>query len=909
MDKEAVHVGGRVAGHLQLPLAHAAAFAGLERKALHLGEHRVGVHHLERKLLRSLVRGSAGRYFDMRRAFLAGSFQAEVHQPVSGFVKANLLAAAADELHRAVGLDAHAGFLHAVLQGEDVHWDGHLLADGKRAGQGGEHHERRLYRNGFLRLAVGAFMGGHHHDADAAHILRQLEFHHIRGAGRHRAGLQRNNHRVEAVVLAGAADGVLVTADGGKRRQLSAVRPDHMVVHVPGFHSESLAAVHPGPGVRRLEGREVQKPLVHQGQGIGHGLAALLGDFDAEALLGMQFVWHGQDRLQPGGRVLHLHALHTVQADGKVVIRIPIGLQQGNVHIDIGRHLRSDAKAPGRVFPGKLHPFTQEHAIGILQGNEGLGSFCGRNIDGGFLAGSVTFLVGGETEHGEGLRVPAAGPAGIVRPVYQHGFAADMPGLRVPHQQQVSAPFLLGHVHLYINVLGGRCQVPALHQLHGGTVHVFVQAGVGAVPPPVPAHLVEGVLQRVAFHRAALRVHHGNAQLVGAVGFQEIGPDVLDAHIGLVGGEGKSLGGEALVAALFVHGGDHEGFQHTGGMGRLGQGELHTGRSVAVQPGVKQLAPGLLELGGGVVKNIVLEFLERGAFHAAQGELGMGPGAACRTAGEPLGANLGLGCLAAFQHLRIQGADFKPIGLDGLHMQRLLESAAAGLEIGVPVAGGVIGLGGNVKAEETVGAFLHLAGMELAFRGIDFQRHRMGGREVLPLVAQKKVHVEGVAGPPDAAFSVDEGLEALLHFLSAHVKAAQGALLSVGGLEVGGAAAGLGHHNEGSMVQREMRQSLSVRPAFADALQLEVVHLHLGAGKRPAGDEVGGGRPELRPVGIFRHQAYLRGHQLHRREAVSVHVEGGLGGVVGFLIIVAVPVVVVVPIVGDILVPDILVGL
>ena len=207
---------------------------------------------------------------------------------------------------------------------------------------------------------------------------------------------------------------------------------------------------------------------------------------------------------------------------------------------------------------------------------------------------------------------------------------------------------------------------------------------------------------------------------MAAVGFQEIGLDVLDAHIGLVGREGEGLGGEALVSALFVHGGDHKGFQHAGGMCRLGQGQLHAGLSVAVQPGVKKVAASLLELGGGVVKAIVLEFLEGRALHAAKGELGMGPGASCRSAGEPLGANLGLGCLSAFQHLRIDGAYFKPIGLDGLYMQRLLEGAAAGLEIGVPVAGGVIGLGGNVKAEETVGAFLHQPGVELAFRGVDF---------------------------------------------------------------------------------------------------------------------------------------------------------------------------------------------
>ena len=287
----------------------------------------------------------------------------------------------------------------------------------------------------------------------------------------------------------------------------------------------------------------------------------------------------------------------------------------------------------------------------------------------------------------------------------------------------------------------------------------------------------------------------------------------------------------------------------------------------------------------------------------------MGPGTAGRSAGEPLGANPGLGGLAGFQHLRIIGTDFKPIGFDGLYVQRLLEAAAAGLEPGVPVAGGVIGLGGNVKAEEAVGSFLHQAGMEAAFRGIDLQGHRMAGGEVPALVIQQQVHVQGVAGPPDAALSVNEGLEAVFHLFPAHVKAAQGALGAVGGFEVGGAAAGLGHHNEGLMLQREVRQALAVRLALANALQLVVVHFHLGPGKRPAGNEVGGANPEVRAVGIPGHQADVGGHQLHRREAVAVHVEGGFGGVVGLLVIVVFPVVVVVPPVGAGLVPDFFIGL
>ena len=285
----------------------------------------------------------------MRHAFLSGGLQPKVHQLVAGLVKAHGPAAAV-QLHRAVGLYAHGGFPHPVLQGEDIHRDGHLFAHGQLAGQGSEHHERRLHGNGLFRLAVGALVGGHHHHAHTAHILGQPQFHHVRGAGSHRTGLQRQYHRIEAVVLAGAAHGILVTSDGRQRRQFSAVGANHLVVHVPGLNAQGLAAVHPAPGVRRLEGREVQQALIHQGQGISHGLAVFLGHLDGKGFLGMQFVRHGQHRLQAGGRVFHLHALHAVQADGKVVERVAIGLQQGNVHIDVGGHVGGDGKAPGRVL-------------------------------------------------------------------------------------------------------------------------------------------------------------------------------------------------------------------------------------------------------------------------------------------------------------------------------------------------------------------------------------------------------------------------------------------------------------------------------------------------------------------------------------------------------------------------------
>ena len=101
-----------------------------------------------------------------------------------------------------------------------------------------------------------------------------------------------------------------------------------------------------------------------------------------------------------------------------------------------------------------------------------------------------------------------------------------------------------------------------------------------------------------------------------------------------------------------------------------------------------------------------------------------------------------------------------------------MEGAAAHFEIGVPVAGGVRVPRGNVVGEEAVFAGAHHAAVELPFRGIELQGGRMAVGEVVAFVGKEHIHVQGVAGAPDAALAVDEGLEALLHGFAAHVEAA-----------------------------------------------------------------------------------------------------------------------------------------
>ena len=295
---------------------------------------------------------------------------------------------------------------------------------------------------------------------------------------------------------------------------------------------------------------------------------------------------------------------------------------------------------------------------------------------------------------------------------------------------------------------------------------------------------------------------------------------------------------------------------------------------------------------------VFLKALERSAGSFLQGHLGAYGHVAGHAAAQPGGVHGYGDGFAGFQHGRITGVHLEPVGLHGFHVQHLVEAAAAHFEVGVPVAGGVIGLGGDVKTEEAVGSLAGEFAVERAGRGIHLQGGGMGRWKVSALVGHDGGHVQGISRAPHAAFSVNEGLDALLNHFSAHVEAAHGTLVAAGYLEVGGAAAGLGHHGEGFALDLYGSQALAVGLCRADALQLIVIHFQLGTGNRLGGDEVRGSHPQLIAAGIVGHQTQVAGEQLHGRESAGIHIIGRLFRILGILPIVVVPVVVIVPVVG-----------
>ena len=99
-------------------------------------------------------------------------------------------------------------------------------------------------------------------------------------------------------------------------------------------------------------------------------------------------------------------------------------------------------------------------------------------------------------------------------------------------------------------------------------------------------------------------------------------------------------------------------------------------------------------------------------------------------------------------------------------------------------------------------------------------------------------------------------------------------------------------------------QSLSVCAGFSKALELEVVHLNLCPGNRLCGDKVRCRHPDGACPGVLGNEAKVAGNKLHCREVVRVHVVGRLRRILGLFPVVLFPVVVVVPVVGFVGVPD-----
>ena len=303
---------------LQGRTVHLPGSALLQTEVLHRRNGRVRIPDFQSDGFGCLVGSAGGTHLDVRDPLGIGCDQRELQQLVSLSGEADALGAAIGE--RAVGFHFHRHLANAVFHREHIHSGGYLLPASHHPGKGGDKHQRALHRNGLLCISIGTIITGNHHHTHASHIHREAYLDGV-SALAYGSGALEEHHRIEAVVLTGVADRILITADGGHRRHFAAECAYHLVVKVPGAHGEGLVLIHGAPWIRGLEGRQVQQALIHYGKGVGHRLAVALRNLHGEGLFRMDHVRQAYHGFQVRGGIIHLYPLHSVEAYGKIVGR------------------------------------------------------------------------------------------------------------------------------------------------------------------------------------------------------------------------------------------------------------------------------------------------------------------------------------------------------------------------------------------------------------------------------------------------------------------------------------------------------------------------------------------------------------------------------------------------------------
>ena len=550
--------------------------------------------------------------------------------------------------------------------------------------------------------------------------------------------------------------------------------------------------------------------------------------------------------------------------------------------IEVWRHLRRYGKAVNGLLVPCGNPLAVQYAAGSLKGHHSLGiGTCG-NEHLNLFSNLVGRLVRGEGEHGEGFGVTPVSPAAVFRPIHGEEAAAHVTGGPVFCKDEVSAPIGIVHAELDGGVLVLTHEGAAGDFLYGRSAYPGVQVtAAGAVPPPVPAGLVHGVLYAVAFHADAIGINHSQAQLMVLVRLQVVPFRYADAHIGTVWRERDCCCCKAFVAAAFLHASDDERLKHSGSVPSLRHLNRHAEVSGTGKPLLIQHIFCRCKRGRRSSEAVLLKALESGSGSLPEGHPGAGGALPCDASGQPSGLCGNVNRLPSLkQFLVFQGGSYlEAIRLYGFHVEGLVEAAGANLEVGVPVASGVLCAGGNIEGEESVLALADGLAVELAFRGINLQSCRMAVRQGVSLILDDCRYMQRISRPPDASLSVHKGFEAFLEHLSANVEAAQGAFSAE--FKVCGAASGAANHGKGLMRHLHLCQAVPAGLCRCNLLQLIIVHLQRHAAHRPCSHKVRGRNPEVLPSGILRHKADVRGQQPDGRESVRIHVVGGFVRVIG----------------------------
>ena len=265
-------------------------------------------------------------------------------------------------------------------------------------------------------------------------------------------------------------------------------------------------------------------------------------------------------------------------------------LQEGDVQVDVGRHLRRDVEGIARIFPVfYLYPFAAEHGRAVFDGYQRMSSGGGGDEGGSFVTRFIRLLIQRESQHLHVVGVGLGGASTPLRPVDVDGATRGMSAFLILDIDEVAPPFGIVDAEGEAGFSRLGLQLTAGNRRDGAVVDVGAERFLAVLPPPAPIHLIYFILQLGAIRRFAVGRQRDDVEAMLRI--------CLDAKIirliqgdTYVGGErriGNTLHVDAGVSARFVDAGGEGGVQHTRRCGSLrkfpGEGSSSVGIQLSVE--------------------------------------------------------------------------------------------------------------------------------------------------------------------------------------------------------------------------------------------------------------------------------------------------------------------------------------
>ena len=155
----------------------------------------------------------------------------------------------------------------------------------------------------------------------------------------------------------------IITADAEELLQSAAICTYYIIINIPRIYSQSFTGIEGRPRVGCGKIGQIQQAFIHNSQGISHRPTRTLGDGYRIVRFRLQFLCHRDLRNQMTLLRSYAERHHAVHPYRIIIQRLSVRLQEGDVEISVGLHLRSNLNLEsGRtrlafLFEGLQNPY------------------------------------------------------------------------------------------------------------------------------------------------------------------------------------------------------------------------------------------------------------------------------------------------------------------------------------------------------------------------------------------------------------------------------------------------------------------------------------------------------------------------------------------------------------------------